>query len=261
MSTHKETKINRVLQQLPYGSIVTTTKLQQMGISLNLISKYVQSGWFDRLGVGAVVRRGSKVGWQGAVFALQDQLKLSIHPAGKTAFGLLGALHYVPMGQAQVTLFYRKEENLPKWFTRYDWETGLQLVKSDLFGNDISLGITVVPIGEFNLKVSSHERAMLEYLHLLDGESPGDEPVKLMEGLAWLRPDVLQNLLESCRSIKVKRLFLALAEQANHPWLKNLNMKNVDIGKGKRQFAKRGYLHSRYKITIPQSWKQPEAAA
>ncbi len=261
MTIHKETKINQLLQQLPSGCVVTTTKLQQMGISLNLISKYVQSGWFDRLGVGAVVRRGNKVGWQGAVFALQDQIGLSIHPAGKTAFGLLGALHYVPMGQAQVTLFYRHEENPPQWFTRYDWKIRLQLVKSDLFGNEISIGITDVPIGEFNLKVSSHERAMLEYLHLLDGESTGDEPVKLMEGLAWLRPDVLQRLLESCRSIKVKRLFLALAEQADHPWLKKLKIKSIDIGKGKRQFVKGGYLNSRYQITIPESWKQSEAAA
>lgn len=261
MTVQKETKINHLLQLLPNGSVATTTRLQELGISLGLISKYVNSGWFDRLGVGAVVRRGSKVGWQGAVYSLQNQLGLSVHPAGKTAFGLHGSLHYVPLGQEQVALFYRNKENLPKWFTQHDWSVQLQLIKSDLFGDDDSLGLTDVPTGEFSLKVSSNERAVLEYLHLLESDNPGDEPVQLMEGLAWLRPDVVQQLLKACCSVKVKRLFLVLAEQANHPWLKKLDLKKIDLGKGKRQFVSGGFLHPKYQITVPKSWHRTEQAA
>jgi hypothetical protein len=259
MDTQNGTKINHLLQQIAHGSVVTTTKLHSLGISLNLITKYVQSGWFDRLGVGAVVRRGNNVGWQGAVFALQDQLGLSIHPAGKSALGLQGSLHYVPLGKPQITLIYKTHEKLPKWFTRYNWKIELQLVKSDLFGNENTLGFTDVFFGEFKLKVSSHERAILEYLHLLDGDNSGDEPMKLMEGMAWLRPDMLQKLLEACISIKVKRLFFVLAERENHPWFKKLDIEKIDLGKGKRQFAKGGSLHSRYQITIPRSWVQSES--
>lgn len=261
MTTQNESKINHLLQQLPNGSVATTTGLHKLGIGLTLISKYVSSGWFDRLGVGAVVRRGSKVRWQGAVYALQNQLELSVHPAGKTALGLLGSLHYVPLGQTQIALFYRTKENLPKWFTQHEWSIRLQLIKSDLFGDGDSLGLTDVPTGEFSLKVSSNERAILEYLHLLENDNPGDEPMKLMDGLAWLRPDVLQQLLEACRSVKVKRLFLVLAEQANHPWLKKLDLKRMSFGKGKRQFVFGGYLHPHYLITVPRSWHRTERAA
>ena len=154
MTTQNETKINHLLQQLPNGSVATTTGLHKLGIGLTLISKYVNSGWFDRLGVGAVVRRGSTVGWQGAVYALQNQLELSVHPAGKTALGLLGSLHYVPLGQTRIALFYRTKENLPKWFTQHEWSIRLQLIKSDLFGDGYSLGLTDIPTGEFSLKVS-----------------------------------------------------------------------------------------------------------
>jgi hypothetical protein len=261
MTTQNETKINHLLQLLPNGSVATTTRLHELGISLGLISKYVSGGWFDRLGVGAVVRRGSKVGWQGAIYALQNQLGLSVHPAGKTALGLHGSLHYLPFGQERVTLFYRNKENLPKWFSQHDWSVQLQLIKSDLFGDDDSLGLTDVPTGEFSLKVSSNERAVLEYLHLLESDNPGDEPMKLMEGLAWLRPDFVQRLLEICRSVKVNRLFLVLADQANHPWLKKLLIKKIDLGKGKRQFVSGGYMHPHYLITVPKSWRRTEQAA
>jgi hypothetical protein len=40
-----------------------------------------------------------------------------------------------------------------------------------------------------------------------------------MEGLNTLRPDLVQELLEKCSSVKVKRLFMHLAEQFQHPWL------------------------------------------
>lgn len=41
---------------------------------------------------------------------------------------------------------------------------------------------------------------------------------ELMEGLNNLRPNQVQDLLEKCESVKVKRLFLYLAEKAGHEW-------------------------------------------
>ena len=42
------------------------------------------------------------------------------------------------------------------------------------------------------------------------------------------------SLLESCSSVKIKRLFMHAAEQLNHPWLSRLDLSNVDFGSGKR---------------------------
>jgi hypothetical protein len=254
MNTHKETKINQLLQQVPSGTVITTKWLHSIGISLSLLTAYVKSGWLDRIGDGAVIRRGQKVEWPGAVNTLQNQLGLSLHPAGKTALGLLGSLHFVPLGRPPVHLFCRNQENVPKWFTKYEWLDPVHIFRSGLFGDTENMGMTVVKEGEFSLRVSSHERAIMEYLYLLKKDDIGDEPVKLMEGLAWLRPEVVQTLLESCRSVKVKRLFLVLAEQLSHPWLKKLDISRIDIGKGKRQFVVGGVLHPRYLITVPKSW-------
>ncbi len=74
-----------------------------------------------------------------------------------------------------------------------------------------------------------------------------------MEGLTLLRlrPSLVQSLLEQCRSIKVKRLFMVLAETCNHSWLKNLDLSTVDFGKGKRMIIKGGKLDSKFGITVP----------
>jgi len=72
-----------------------------------------------------------------------------------------------------------------------------------------------------------------------------------MEMLTGLRPDLLQKLLEECKSIKVNRLFLYMAEKAGHSWLDDLDLSKIDLGKGKRSIVKNGVLNSKYQITIP----------
>ena len=55
-----------------------------------------------------------------------------------------------------------------------------------------------------------------------------------MEGLKTLRPDLVTVLLANCNSIKVKHLFMYLAEEENHLWLPRVDLSEVDFGKGKR---------------------------
>jgi len=66
--------------------------------------------------------------------------------------------------------------------------------------------------GEFSLRVSTTERAILELLHLATTNDAITYALELMSGLSTLRPQVLQALLENSRLIKVKRLFLWAAE-------------------------------------------------
>jgi hypothetical protein len=61
----------------------------------------------------------------------------------------------------------------------------------------------------------------------------------------------VQELLEQCTAIKVKRLFLSIAERVGHSWVECLDLTRVELGVGKRQVYKGGRLDPKYAITVP----------
>jgi len=73
----------------------------------------------------------------------------------------------------------------------------------------------------------------------------------VMEALNTLRPNLVQQLLEDCKSIKVKRLFLYMAEKSGHSWFNYLDLKRISLGGGKRVIAKNGVYNTKYQITLP----------
>jgi hypothetical protein len=75
-----------------------------------------------------------------------------------------------------------------------------------------------------------------------------------------LRADVVQSLLEACASIKVKRLFLHLAEKHVHAWFKQLDLTKVSLGSGKRVLVRGGRLDPKYLITVPAAVEPPADA-
>ena len=62
---------------------------------------------------------------------------------------------------------------------------------------------------------------------------------------------MIQTLLEHCRQIKVKRLFLYLADKLHLPWFEGLDLGRIDTGKGKRVIEANGILDKKYLITVP----------
>ncbi len=258
MSQQKRNKLNLLLQEWPKGTVATTFWLKKRGILRDLLARYRKSNWVKGIGNGAVVRSGDIVEWPGAIFALQDHLQLTVHPGGKTALALQGAAHFIPMGKESVVLFSRSKERLPTWFTTHDWKIDLFIYKTDLFPSDCNVGLKKMKMGDFDVVISAPERAMFEVLYNYPKVQSPDEIRYLMEGLATLRPEVVQELLEKCSSVKVKRLFMIQAEIIQHSWLQRIDLSQVDFGKGKRSLVKRGYLHPKYHITIPHSWKAEE---
>jgi hypothetical protein len=113
-------------------------------------------------------------------------------------------------------------------------------------------------MGNFSLTVSSPERGIMEVLYCLPKHESPDESRHLMEGLATLRPAVVQQLLEVCTSVKVKRTFMVLARLERHAWVERIDESSIDFGSGKRSLIKGGYLHPRYRITVPHSWREEE---
>ena len=79
------------------------------------------------------------------------------------------------------------------------------------------------------------------------------EVFELMEGLNNLRPATVQKLLEGCTSMKVKRLFLYLADKAGHEWLSYIDLDKVDLGSGKRAIVSDGVYVAKYQITVPKA--------
>jgi hypothetical protein len=178
---------------------------------------------------------------------------MSVHPAGKTALQLQGSAHYLPanLKQAKIVLFGTKNEKLPAWFKNYKWEVTIRYVMTGLFGKDAGLGLTTHNFGDYEIKISSPERAAMELCYDVPIHESFGELDQIMSGLTTLRPQMVQELLEKCGSVKAKRLFIYLAEKHNHAWTKKLNLERINFGIGKRSLCNNGHYDSKYKIVVP----------
>jgi len=235
----------------PSGVVLTSAWLEAQGISSKLAWWYVHSGLLEKLGTNAYKKTGDHITCLGAISALQTQLALPIHIGGKTALHLLGLGHFVPMqGRQHIMLFAPTTTKIPKWLLANTWDAALEIYKSSLFSND--QGLIERSSNSVNLKIASPERAALELLYLYPQHQSLSEITHLIENLTQLRPKVIQSLLEDCHSIKVKRLFLHLSEQVNHPWLSSLDITKIDLGTGKRVLGNGGKYFPKYKLSLPE---------
>lgn len=255
MAIQTGSKLQQLLSSWPSGAVFTSVWLKERGYSHVLLSQYRKAGWLTSIGRGAMARPGDQVDWRGGLYALQEQLKLSIHLGGKSALHYHGFAHFLNLGSEAVTLFAAPGTRLPSWFTSYDWKAKVSLTTTNLFSqsNLLSneLGLASESIGAFAIKLSSRERALFETLHLVPQTQSLEEVKLFMSGLTNLRPQLVQSLLETCSSIKVKRLFMLFAEELKMPWVKKLNLDNVNFGTGARTLIKGGKTHPKYLLTIP----------
>jgi hypothetical protein len=252
MTSESGSKLNRLLTAWPQGTVAVSRWLEVQGAYQQLVHEYEKSGWIRRIGQGAYVRAGGTVEWTGGLHALQEQLKMLVHAGGKTALQMQGYAHFLAMGKGgAVSLFGSPGTRLPAWFRQYDWGVEFRYTTTKLFADDPNTGLTKKELAACAITLSAPERAIMEVLYLVPGEESFEEAALLMEGLTTLRPQLVQSLLEQCRSVKVKRLFMFLAEACNHAWVKKLDLSRVDFGKGKRMIVKGGRLDAKYNITVP----------
>ncbi len=258
MSKETPSKINQLLSSQPYGVVFLSKWLSDHGYSLDLQKRYKKSLWFKSIGTGAMIRMGDEVGFGGAIYALQSQGKSNIHPGGKTSLSLQGKSHYLDLGASYVVLFGDTKETLPSWFKQHDWGTKFSYHRTSFLPPE--LGLTEWTIRDFTIKISNPARAIMECLYLTPKENSLMECYEIMEGLNNLRPNIVQELLEHCNSIKVKRLFLYMAEKAGHQWLNYLNQEKIDLGKGKRSLVKNGTYIPKYQITVPKELESNDSS-
>ncbi len=252
MSTNSGIKINRLLQQHPQDTVLLSSWLVNQGYSYDLQHRYLKSGWLTSLGYGAMKRTGDTIDLFGALYSLQFQAGKNIHVGGRTALGLQGLSHYLELYQKETLLFAPSGTNLPLWFKKIDGKTKPVLIHTSMLYPNIGL----IKFNEktFSIKISGPTRALLECLVLVPKNFDLQEAWQIMEGLTSLKPKNVQEILEQCNSVKALRLFLFLAEKAKHSWFKHLNIKHMNLGKGKRSIVPNGIYIPKYQITVPKEF-------
>ncbi|HEC44252.1 MAG TPA: hypothetical protein ENI20_15630 [Bacteroides sp.] len=249
MTTKNETNLKTLFKVLQPGCVATIDWLEGYGISRNLQKYYLKSGWLESVGRSAYKKPGDNIEWQGALSSIQKQTKTIVHVGGLSALSLQGFSHYFRLNNESLHLFTPLQTKLPKWFKSNSWGLELQHHLSSFLPPEI--GLKELKVNQISIKVSSPERAIIECLLLAPQKMDLVECYHIFEGLVNLRPKLLNELLVECNSVKVKRLFLYMAEKSGHQWFQFLETNQIDIGKGNRMFGKNGVHVSKYLISIP----------
>lgn len=249
MNTGTPTKINQLLQKQPEGALFFASWMYENGISYELQRRYRQSQWLSPLASGVMIRTGQKPTLYSALSSLNSQTNKHFYISALSALELAGYSHYVPMGRPKTVIGCFRYEWLPKWFEQTDFGVDVIKVTSDNFST--YLGLTTTKQGGFSVLLSSPERAFLECLNLVPKHYNLLDLYYVLEQLTALRPALLQSLLEQNKSVKIKRLFLYMAEKSNHPWFEMLDFSKISLGSGKRAIVKEGAYNSKYQIVIP----------
>jgi hypothetical protein len=275
MTKQRHKKLNWLERHFPEGLLADSHWLTEHGYSTSLRSHYVAAGWLEQPSRGVYRRPRGSLSWQQVVISLQGLLGYPLLVGGRTALELQGYAHYLPRDLKEVHLYGAKAP--PRWLGQ------LPVGVSFIYHNDRKLferesltqalthlqgashkaspsetrheSWTVQSWGQWDwqLAVSTPERAILELLDELPEHESFHQVHMLMQNLSNLSPRRLQKLLADCRSVKVKRLFFFFADQHQHAWLKRLDKKAIDLGHGKRMLVKGGKLDKTYQITVPES--------
>lgn len=269
MSAQKGEKLNWLATHLPEGLVVDAAWLKCNGYASNLLAKYLSSGWLEQPAPRVYTRPRGKLTWEQVIISLQTLLRRNLVVGGKTALELHGHVHYLRQSVSTVYLF--GPDRVPTWLAALDvgvefrWRNDGKLfgksrastaphqLSADTARSGKPVGVMAQPWGTWDwpLMVSTPERALLEFLYELPEHESFHNADMLMQGLTTLSPVRLQPLLADCRSIKVKRFFFFLADRHQHAWLKRLDRKAIDMGRGKRAYVKGGRYDAKYMMTVP----------
>lgn len=231
-------------------AVHTHVWFESHNISPQSVHQCLKNKLIKKLGGGAYIKAKDKLNWQAALFTAQKELQLPFHVSGQTALELQGLGHFVKMGKkAPVYIVKREKTRVPIWLKNNNWGVVFYFKNSSLFPSD--LGLMKYNQSKFHFILSSRERAIMEMIHHLDLKDSFETLERYFEGLLNLRGSLVQKLLEDCSSIKVKRVFLYMADKLELSLMKHLNARRIQLGRGKRVISENGKLDKIYNITVP----------
>lgn len=250
------TKINQALIDWTPGSIHGHDWFESKGLSTRLTYFYYEQGILEKIGPGVYSKKNDPVTWQGLINFLQQELGLSVHISGKTALELQGSSHYATMGRPIINLVSYEIKELPSWIYKVSQDFKINFRKSSLLSKEEYLHTQDKQ--KISVRLSHRELAILELIDELDLKNGFETVENYMNSLNTLRSSVLQEILESCKSIKVKRVFLYMSERLELPYFKQLNQSKINIGSGKRVIVLGGRFDKKYNITVdPEEEENP----
>jgi hypothetical protein len=268
MTGQNQEKLKPLLQTVPPGFLVDSNWLKERGITRQLSSSYVSSGWMERVLQGLYRRPFSSSPapdtereWKIPVLSAQWIMRYTFHVGGRTALAQHGFTHYLRLSGPGPLYVYG---DVPRWLGKLRLDARYVHRQDSLIG-DKTLGVNDTEFSlssaddtslgqrpwQWPMRLSSPERAIIEAINELPTKESFHAIDVLFEGLANLRPKLLAQLLERCRSVKTKRLFFVFADKHAHAWRKHIEMSRIDLGAGDRALVEGGKLHPVYRITVP----------
>ena len=241
-------KINLLRNRVLPDGILMTSWLERNGITRSDLSDYVKHGSLERVTTGIYKYPATTQTLYGILSSFQSQDDIDYHLGAATALEISGYSHYVTMGKPQAMIMTKLSSRLPKWIKRMELDMSVHELSTKVFGNS---GIEDVQYQGYSLRISAPERAIMECILMSPEHYNLMDIYHLMEMLNSLRSSMVQRLLEECTSVKVKRLFLYLAEKAGHRWFGKLDLNKFSLGSGTRAFVNGGVKNKKYDIMIP----------
>ncbi|MCR4765059.1 MAG: type IV toxin-antitoxin system AbiEi family antitoxin, partial [Bacteroidaceae bacterium] len=242
-------EMREILASLPHDSVVFSSWLESQGIDLDELYAYIKSGEIERISKGVYKLHGTTPALLAIISSYNTQLGKQCIVGAFSAFDLRGYSHYLSMEKPTAYLLTDKNDKLPNWLLKREWDMTIRYTSAPFIEKSL-LGVEKITIHQRELLVSTPERAILECLNLPEAFTSLMDIYYMMENLTNLRPELVQSLLEICTSKKVKRLFLYMAEKANHAWLKHLKTDNLNLGKSRITITPNGKFINKYRIVI-----------
>ena len=247
---------------LPYGMLATKRWLAEQGLSAHALDNAVKTETLLLLATGVYSQYSRSVSWEGVIASMQRMEKDGSENAspvvvgGLSALGLSGLSQYLSLGNTPHIHLY-VQGRLPTWLARLSLPMKFEGHRtSKLWPESVLQNKAFIKEHEWEAELppvyfSCPEKAILELLMDLPDRVTFEHADELMQGLVNLSPRKLDTLLKACKSVKAKRLFFWMAKRQAYPWFSKLNVKDYDLGSGKRVVAKGGKLDTDYLITVP----------
>ena len=247
------TKINNLLREHPEEVVFFSSFLASKGITRAEQIAYVRSGWLERMVQGVYKKSGCTPGLEQVVNAYNGQLGKHCWFGAMTSLDFRGLTHYLPMGKTMAYLFTPYAERLPLWIVNGNWNMTVRYRTTSVFTDRPGHFSDFVANGT-QLHTSVPERAALESLLLVPEYTSWMDVFNTFESLTTLRPQVLQELLEGCSNVRIKRMFLFMAGKLGYSWFSALDRSRINIGRGLRNlsYGEKGKYVREYDMIVPE---------
>ncbi len=247
MSIATVSKINRLLAETVPGGLMFASWLRAEGYSAQLIKRYRDSGWLEGLSRGVMYRKKEGLSAITAVYCYNQQTGNKARIAAHSALELLGFNHYVPMGKPRLMVAF-KNGRYGGWVSSDKYDMTIVPIHTSIFKAPATQSFD---INGLSIIISSPEQAFLECLHHVADYYNYMDLYYIMEQLTSLDPEKVQTALENTSSQSVKRMFLYMAEKAEHYWFDMLDIDRFGLTASKLQLVDNGVYISKYRITVP----------